>query len=195
MDGCYKNGAERHRSGISTRISILMLLLAVLPFMSGCVERKIDGDVILFEYLWWVFPAFLFVGAIGTIGGVVALRGNKGPRIRRLAWAAAIIGPIIALVFPPLVRIPPMELDASGFRLQTGFWFAPQRQELVFDSTEAIEISSSRSVGHRIVETELVCTHSNGSVQRIPVGDQLLQALPDVVTFAKKSGVLIRDLR
>jgi len=103
MGCCYKNGAERHRSGVSIRISILMLLLAVLLFM--------------------------------------------------------------------------------------------KRQELVFDSTEVIEISSSRSVGHRIVETELVCTHSNGSVQRIPVGDQLLQALPDVVTFAKKSGVLIRDLR
>ena len=46
-DCCYMNVADRHRSGVSTRISILMLLLAVLLFMSGCVERKIDGDVIL----------------------------------------------------------------------------------------------------------------------------------------------------
>jgi len=88
-----------------------------------------------------------------------------------------------------------MELDAGGFRLQTGFWFAPERQELVFDTTEVVEINSLRSVGSRIVETELVCTHSNGSVQRIPVGDQLLRALPDVIMFARKAGVLIRDLR
>lgn len=88
-----------------------------------------------------------------------------------------------------------MELDAKGLRLETGIWFAPQRHELVFDSIEVIEISLSRSVGGRGATTELVCTHSNGSVERIPVGDQLLGALPDVVTFANESGVLVRDLR
>ena len=171
----------------------LISLLASLPMLGGCVERRVDGSSILFEYSWWVIPVMLLIGVVVTIGAVVVLRTHSGPRMRKVAWVGIIAGPLLLFTIPSS-RIP-LELGSEGFTSKTGLWFDVQHHELLFNVTERIDIISKRVIGSRIATIELVCLHENGSVLNIPVGDQLQEALPDIVRLGMKSGVLVRDLR
>lgn len=180
-----------------SRFTRLCALVLGALLLGGCVVREVDGDAMQFTYEWWVLPliAAIVVGAV--VWGVRTLRADPPVASRNARWTAwvVVVGGPVVLLFAPTYHLHPLRVDPAGFERHAGLVFAPSSTRVEFAELERIEIEVTERLRSRSDNLTLVTIGRDGTREEHSVGDQLREALPDVLGFAADAGVEIVDPR
>ena len=160
-------------------------LLLLLVFVTGCVTEKIDGDgTHVFKYELWVPVLAVVGGALLTAVGIPLLK-----LLRKLGVGCILTGIIAAVLVAPSLFTGNVTVNEHGFKVGAGM----KKHAVKFEELSALEYCVEKSVnndGKRSISHVLVCEKKNGTVERIPVGAEIVkQATPTIIRFARARGV------
>jgi hypothetical protein len=168
--------------------------LAALCFsLSGCVDKKINGDVTTFSIALWVTAA-LVLGGCGFIYGsrFIPKRTDGWFRFsKRIRLTMIFVG--AACLYISLAAINDrVTISPSGFTETTGLIGMSHIHEVRFQEIEKIEISKEISGIGRSQTTNyfLLCYEKNGDVKKVPASSQSMQAaFPEILRALNASGI------
>jgi len=168
-------------------------IVALCLSLSGCVDKKINGDVTTFSIALWVTAAFV-IGGCGLIYGSQFIpkrtdgwfRFSKRIRLTMIFVGAACLYISLATVNDRVT------LSPSGFTETTGLIGMSHGHEVRFKDIEKIEITKEVSGIGRNKTTNyfILCYEKNGDVKKVPASSQSMQsAFPNIVRALQASGV------
>jgi hypothetical protein len=168
--------------------------LAALCFsLSGCVDKKINGDVTTFSIALWV-TASLVLGGCGLIYGsrFIPKRTDGWFRFsKRIRLTMIFVG--AALLYVSLAAINDrVTISSSGFTETTSLIGMSHVHEVRFKDIEKIEITKVISGIGRNKTTNyfMLCYEKNGGVKKVPASSQSMQsAFPDIIRALQASGI------
>jgi len=161
--------------------------------LSGCVDKKINGDVTTFSIALWVTAAFV-LGGCGLIYGSRFIpkrtdgwfRFSKRIRLTMIFVGAACLYISLATVNDRVT------LSPSGFTETTGLIVMSHVHEVRFKDIEKIEITKEVSGIGRSQTTNyfMLCYEKNGDVKKVPASSQSMQsAFPEIIRALQASGI------
>ena len=167
----------------------LALALTVVCFLVavGCIEKTSGADGVVFAYLLWV-PALLVVGGIAAVPfGVLAIRR------KRLAWGVCLViaGPAIAGAVAPGMFLDKVVVTEEGFTSRHGFWWNPTVHSVRYENLNQVRLTVEERSGRRGKKYSYFfdCDLKSGGQERVPLGDIMREAVPDIAGQFRKHGV------
>jgi hypothetical protein len=157
-----------------------LLLIAALAISSaGCYQRTESGQDGVYSAQWWVPVAVAAVSvALGAFG---LFRISRGERFRGIS--IVVVAFILLGVGVPMPILDRVVIGPDKLYLNTGFWFAPTRHDVrlsdVARAAVEVEVRQTRHgpENNYILALEL----KSGQKDRIPVGDLMKQAFPEIL--------------
>ena len=167
-------------------------LLASLLLFSGCIQKEVRGDVMVWTYEWWV-------SVVGILGGIVL---SVACFLLRKKWANAWIVMVVALLFTvvagPMGFLNYVELSADHLAIRSGTWIAPTVQNIRFDDVASIDLTKEIKRGRRGRTTTkyyLTFKTKDGGHEKVSVGDEMMEAAnDDLATTLKAKGLSVNDM-
>jgi len=168
-------------------------IAALCLWLSGCVDKKINGDVTTFSIALWVTAA-LVLGGCSLIysSRFVPKRSDGWFRFsKRIRLTMIFVG--AASLYVSLAAINDrVTLSPSGFTETTGLIGMSHVHEVRFQDIEKIEITKEVSgIGRSKTSNYfLLCYGKNGEVKKVPASSQSMQsAFPDIVRALHTAGI------
>jgi hypothetical protein len=168
-------------------------IVALCLSMSGCVDKKINGDVTTFSIALWVTAALVLGGCSLIYGSrFVPKRSDGWFRFsKRIRLTMIFVG--AASLYVSLAAVNDrVTLSPSGFTETTGLIGMSHAHEVRFKDIEKIEITKEVSGIGRNKTTNyfLLCYGKNGEVKKVPASSQSMQsAFPDIVRALHTAGI------
>jgi hypothetical protein len=168
--------------------------LATLPFiLSGCIDKKIEGDSVTYSTALWVTLALIFGGCALIFGSRFVpkrtdgwYRFSKRIRLTMIFVGAACLYISLAAVNDRVIISP------SGFTETTGLIGMSHVHEVRFKDLEKIEITKEVSGIGRNKTTNyfLVCYEKSGGIKKVPASSQSMQAaFGDIIRTLQGTGI------
>jgi hypothetical protein len=128
----------------------LMPLLACLCLaISGCYERKLQGDVTTFRYAPWM-QAFVIVGGLSLVAAAWYLR----KRWRKGALFCALMSPFVLFLIAPSMLTNYVLLDSEHFEAKYGPWWTDEVHSIQFKDCKEVRyihvVEDGKSKGNAI---------------------------------------------
>lgn len=165
------------------------IALPLLLACSGCIERRIDGDVTTYGYETWV------VLAVG-VGGIVAAPVGWALRkwIARLGYILMILGPLAAILVAPAMWTERVVVDANHFEHSAAVP-GSNDSSVPFDDVAALHYRSAvEGSGRRSRRNHrLDVTRKDGRVQTIDLGTLYQEAVGEIFKRAAARGIRLSE--
>jgi hypothetical protein len=164
-----------------------LLAAALLFAVAGCSERTVQGDEVIYKFAPWV--------AVAVVAGSLAVAGFGVFRFQRGERSRGVVLLVVALLF--LVAIGPgmvldqVALGPDRFYLNTGFWFAPNRHEVRLSDVAraSVEVEFRQGRYGKKKSYYLNFDLKSGQKDRVPVGDLMKQAFPEIVATLQEHDI------
>ena len=171
---------------------MLTLVAALVPLMSGCVDREVKGDAVEFSFEGWVGMTVLLVGlAAAPIGLMLRESWKKG------MWVGLVMSPVLLLGVMPSMFLDYAKVDSQHFEGRYGIWFAPTKFDVKYADLNHIDHVTYETRGRRgrkSTKYRLDCVTKSGQVQKVSLGDMMKEARDDILERASAAGVAVRDV-
>ena len=167
-------------------------LALLLPLMTGCVEREVEGEVVKFSFATWAQLTVLLVGLAAAPVGI-ALKNASG----RAPWIGIIVSIVMLLVLLPGQFLDYAKVDATHFEGRYGIWVSPTKFDIKYADLSHIDnvIYETRGRrGRKNTKNRLDCVMKSGERQKVELGDMMKEARDDILTRAEAAGVEVRDV-
>ena len=171
-------------------------LLGIAPLclsLSGCVDKKINGDVTTFSIALWVTAALVLGGCSLIYGSRFVPKRTDGwfRFSKRIRLTMIFVGAALLYVFLAAIN-DRVTISPSGFTETTGLIGMSHFHEVRFQDIEKIEITKEVSGIGRNKTTNyfLLCYQKNGEVKKVPASSQSFQAaFPDITRALQIAGI------
>lgn len=169
----------------------LTLSAAVFVFVcSGCVKREAAGPDVVLTYELWV-PISVFVGGLLALGGMYALRENKG----RYFWVLGIVGFAAMIVGAPTTAMDKLTLSDTEIHHQTGF-YGSTKADVILADVSRVELTVKETRGRRgrkNINHYLVFVTPSGK-QQLPLSNRIVEeAVDDILNVLDANNLEVTD--
>lgn len=175
------------------RLGVCLLLpVAMLSVLAGCVRQSTQGAEKVYSYELWVPLSILLLGmSAAPVGWLLRNSWKKS------GWGLLAAGPLFALVVAPTWFLASGRVSDESISMRRGFW-GLSRHEVRFDDLAELrltkEVKRQGRRGARWTAYTLVCSRRDGSAIEIPLENPVSsQAVSDFVNRAMARGVPYRD--
>ena len=161
-----------------------------LAAVSGCYQQTSENGGLVFSYQAWV-PVAVALGCLALVPVGILLFTQK----KRL-WGVvlALGGPIAAIVIAPTMYKDRVVVNDDGFYSRHGFWWDPTVHEIKYDDLNLVKLIVEEKIGRRGRKSYSYyydCSFKSGKQERVPLGDLIRQALPEITGRFRKHGVQV----
>lgn len=168
-------------------------IAALCLSLSGCIDKKINGDVTTYSTALWVTLALILGGCALIYGSRFIPKRTDGwfRYSKRIRLTMIFLG--AACLFVSLAAINDrVTISPSGFTEITGFIGMSHVHEVRFKDIEKIEITKEiNGIGrNKTINYFLLCYEKSGSVRKVPASSQSLQAaFPEILRALQSVGI------
>jgi hypothetical protein len=150
-----------------------------------------DGNKVI-TFQPWVPWLVGLLGVAAIPAGIVLLtRKQFFGRQRFCAVCLIVVGPLLAGILAPQIYFDRVTIGRQGLYYQHGPWWNPTIQQIRYDDLALVRIGFERRFTRRGTEYSyhLDCLFKFGKQERIPLGDLLKEAWPDLLEQLLEHGV------
>jgi hypothetical protein len=163
-----------------------------LAAVAGCYQQTSENNSLVFSYQAWVPPLVALVGVALIPAGIFLFTRQQ----RRFAGVCvAVLGPIVAIGIAPTFYMDRVVVSEEGFYSRHGFWWDPTVHQVRFQDLNQVTLVVEEKIGRRGRKNYSYyfdCSFKQGKQERIPLGDLVRQAMPEIVKRFKEHGVPIQ---
>ena len=167
----------------------LCCLLAAVVCMSlaGCYQKVADQNGLTFSFAPWVSILVALAGlAAVPIGIVLFLK-------RQFFWGIVLViaGPLAAILLAPGLYLDYVTVNQRGFYSRHGLWFNPTVHDIRYDDLTQVRVTVEERSTRRGKSYSYFfdCSFKNGQQERVPLGDIMREALPEIAEQFRTHGV------
>lgn len=153
----------------------------------GCIEKAAGADGTVYSFQTWI-PALLVVaGVAGVPGGILLFRRKS----RFWGVVLVVVGPVIASVVAPGMFLDKVVVGEDGFTSRHGFWWNPSIHTVRYDDLSQVRLTVEERSGRRGKKYSYYfdCDLKSGRQERVPLGDIMREAVPEIAGQFRKHGV------
>jgi hypothetical protein len=158
--------------------------------LAGCYKKEVQQDgAIVFSFQPWV-PLLVIVGGVAAVpvGFVLWPRGQR-------TWGAGcvILGVLAVVGLAPGMFLDKVSVGPEGFYSRHGLWFSPQTHSIRYEELAHVRVTVEErgSRRRRTYSYYFDCYFKNGGQERVPLGDIMREALPEIADQFRKHGVQV----
>ncbi|WP_020470778.1 hypothetical protein [Zavarzinella formosa] len=158
--------------------------------LGGCYQRAVEQDGIVYSFQSWG-PALLIVAGLAAIpAGLVLFRKEK----RFWGVLTMIVGPLLAGAVAPGMFMDRVIVNDDGFQSTHGFWWDKIVHNVRYDDLRQVVVVVEEKTTRRGKSYSYYfdCSFKNAPQERIPLGDLMKQALPDIRDQFEKHDVPVQ---
>jgi hypothetical protein len=155
--------------------------------LTGCYRKVSENGGLVFSFEPWVagLVAVLGVAAV-PVGIVLFVRGQR-------FWGVclAILGPLAAVVVAPGMYLDRVVVNQDGFYSRHGFWWNPTVHQIRYGDLSQVQLVVEERSGRRgkTYSYYFDCSFKSGKQERVPLGDIMREALPEIAQQFREHGV------
>lgn len=158
--------------------------------LAGCYKKEIQDGAIVFSFQPWVPMLIIVAGVVAVPVGIVLYRNNAR------FWGACclVLGPLAAVVVAPGMFLDRVSVGPDGFYSRHGFWFSPTTHHIRYDDLAQVRVTVEEHRGRRGRRTYSYffdCYFKSGGQERVPLGDIMREALPEIADQFRRHGVQV----
>ena len=167
------------------------LLAGVCCFLlSGCYKRVSENGNTTISFESWV-PLLIAVGGLFAVPIGLLLFTKK-----QKFWGIVLIilGPLAAIALAPGMFQDHVVVSKDHFFSRHGFWWSPITHEVKYDDLNRVHVTVEEKTGRRGRKSYsyfFECSFKNGKQERVPLGDLMKEALPDIVHGFREHGIRV----
>jgi hypothetical protein len=157
--------------------------------MCGCYRKVNEHGNIVISFDTWVPVLAALIGlAAVPVGGVMFARGN-----RFKGGLVAVIGPLAAVVIAPMFYLDRVVINEEGFSSRHGFWWSPTVHDIRYQDLAFVQVTEEVRTTRRgrSYSYYFDCTFKSGRQERVPLGDVMKEALPEIAEHFRRHGVVV----
>jgi hypothetical protein len=169
------------------RLAVAGICLMVMP---GCFERTVRDGTLTFSYAVWVPTLVVIAGLAAVAWGVVLMTVRK----KRLNGAFVIVAGVAAAGgIAPMMYLDRTVVSQDGFYSRHGFWWSPTVHDIRYDDLKLVQVGVEEKMGRqgKTYSYFFDCTSKSGKQERVPLGDIMRQALPEIAQQFRDHGVTV----
>lgn len=146
--------------------------------VAGCYQKVSDNGRVAVTFETWVPWLVGIVGlALVPVGIVLFKRKQR-------VWGVIllIVGPVATVALAPTMFLDRVEVNQDGFRCEHGFWWNPIVHDIRYDELDRVVVVVEERSGRRGKQYHyhFDCVLKNGGTDRVPLGDLMREALPEI---------------
>jgi len=159
----------------------------------GCYQKVSQPDGLVVSFQPWV-PLLVVIGGLAAVP-VGILLFTQPPRVRNQRfWGVclALGGPLAVIVGAPSFYLDRVVVNQEGFYSRHGFWWDPTVHQIRYDDLTRVTVAVEERAGRRGGKTYAYffdCSFKSGKQERMPLGDLVRQALPEITEQFRKHAV------
>lgn len=161
-----------------------------LIVMTGCHDKVANNGNINITFSLWV-PLLLLIGGLAAVPiGILLVRKRQ----RFWGITLLLVGPLVGLALAPGMFQDRVTVNQEGFYSRHGFWWDPTIHEIKYDHLAAVRITIEERTGRRGRKSYSYyfdCSFKSGQQERVPLGDLMKEALPDITEQFRQHGVQV----
>ncbi len=167
------------------RFAVALCFVAI----AGCYNKVNQNGSLVVSFQLWV-PILVILGGLALIpiGIVLAIQ-------RKYIWGIVLIitGPIAAGFIAPGMFLDQAIAGPDEFYSRHGFWWSPTTHRVRYNDLREVRISIEEKMGRRGKTTSYYfdCTYKDGRTERVPLGDLMRQAAPEMIARFNQHGVVV----
>jgi hypothetical protein len=155
--------------------------------LAGCTQRVEQNGDVVHSYETWVPIAIGVGGLLAVPVGVLMFR--KGKKF----WGilVAVLGPLASVGLAPGMAEDSVTVNNEHFVSTHGFWWDRQKHDVRFDDLTSIKVFVEEKQGRRgkTYSYYFDCSYRNKPTERVPLGDLMKEALPDIAAQFREHNV------
>src|SRR5262245_20365249 len=159
--------------------------------IAGCYEKVSENDRLIFSYQIWV-PLMVVLGGLAALPVGIVLIVRK-----KYFWGyiLAIGGPLAAVVIAPGMFLDRVIVDQEGFYSRHGFWWDSTIHQIRYDELVLVRLVVEEKIGRggrKNYSYYFDCSFKTRTAERVPLGDVMRQAIPEIAEQFRKHGVQVQ---
>jgi hypothetical protein len=161
--------------------------------LAGCTQRVEQNGEVVHSYQAWVPIAIGVGGLLALPVGVLMFR--KGKKF----WGVlvAILGPLATAGLAPGMAEDSVTVNNEHFVSTHGFWWDRQKHDVRFDDLTGVRLIVEEKQGRRGRKNYSYyfdCTYRDRHTERVPIGDLMKEALPDIGAQFRDHNIKVQGL-
>jgi hypothetical protein len=153
--------------------------------VSGCYEKATHGDQSIYTFATWLGIAVILGGLIMIPAGWLLRRASMKYGITMM-----VLGPLVLIIAAPAMYSDRVVVDAEHFEARYGIWVSPYTHNIRFDDLRAIQRIGVPGRRNRTTY-QLHCIRKDGTNEVVPIGDLVVNAVPEIMQRARAKQVLV----
>lgn len=159
-----------------------------LAVVAGCYQQTSENGTFVYKHQAWVAPIVALVGVAFVPVGVLLFAQKR----RLWGVCLAVGGPIAAVVVAPTMYLDRVVVNDESFSSRHGFWWDPTVEQIRYEDLTGVQYVVKESIGRRGRKNYSYyfdCSFKKANQKRVPLGDLMRQALPEITARFQKHGI------
>ena len=155
--------------------------------LAGCYQRVQENGSLVFSFQLWV-PLLVVLGGLLAIP-IGLVQFARGKRLAGIFLAVA--GPVAAVAIAPGIFLDRVVVNQEGFYSRHGFWWDPTIHQIRYSELNLVRLGYETKTGRRGISYSyhFDCFFKSGKQERVPLGDIMREALPEIAEQFRSHGV------
>jgi hypothetical protein len=173
------------------RFVSISALAICCSLLAGCYDKVTDANGLTFSFQIWVPIAIILAGIVAVPIGIVLLRRKQ------YFWGVVLVlgGIAGAFAIAPGMFLDKVIVNQTGFYSRHGFWWNSTVHDIKYDQLNLVQLVVEESTGRRGRKNYSYyfdCSLKSGKRDRVPLGDIMREALPEIAEQFRKHGVTVQ---
>lgn len=155
--------------------------------LAGCYRKVSEGGSLTLSLQPWVPLLVAIAGVVLVPVGVVLLTR------RQLLWGIAlpVVGLLMAIAIAPGMYLDRVVVNEEGFTSRHGFWWSPSVHDIRYKDLSVVRVVVEERTTRRgkSYSYSFDCSFKSGREERVPLGDVMREALPEIAQQFRAHGV------
>ena len=163
---------------------------ACCVLLAGCYQKVSDKEELVFSFQAWVPLLVALAGMAAIPVGIVFIARKR----RFWGICLAVAGPLAAVAIAPGMYLDRVVVNQEGFYSRHGFWWNPTVHNIRYDELTLVRlvVEEKMSRGRKTYSYYFDCSFKQGRQERVPLGDIMREALPEIAERFRQHGVPVQ---
>ncbi len=157
--------------------------------MAGCYNKVNQNGIVNVSFQLWV-PLSMILGGLVLIPVGILLAVQK-----KYLWGILLIiaGPIAAGCVAPGMFLDKVVVSPNEFTSSHGFWWSQTTHRIQYNDLREVRVIVEETRNRRGTSKSYSfdCVFKDGRTERVPLGDLMRQAVPEMVAQFNQHGVIV----
>ena len=167
-----------------------IVVVLCCSMLAGCYQKSSENGSLVYTFQPWL-PVLVAVAGVAAvpIGILIFMRSKK----RSWGVTLFILGPLAAGVIAPTLYLDRVVVSQNSFFSRHGFWWNPTVHQIPYDELKLVRVGAEERNSRRgkTYNYYFDCQFKSGKQDRVPLGDVMQEALPDIIEQFQLHGVSV----